>query len=164
MTLVRSQYRLRLAALAAVTALCLSTGVALAEQVTVEGRNVEVVEDMASDAATVEMVPPGNKLEVIGKTGRWLKVRTPTGKQGYVPETMVKRNTSGFDLTAITGGPRASDVSAANAGRGLTEQAGTYARSRGYRTDGPDKLVALRQQAKPDLKKFKEQGKVGIQR
>ncbi len=138
--------------------------VALADQVTVEGRSVEIVEDMASDAATVELVPPGNKLEVIGKTGRWLKVRTPTGKTGFVPETMVKRNTSGFDLTAITGGPRASDVSAANAGRGLTEQAGTYARSRGYRTDGPDRMVALRQLAKPDLKKFKDEGRVGVKR
>lgn len=158
-----SRHLLQKAAFLAAIAL-MPAGLAFADQVTVEGRNVEIVEDMASDAATVELVAPGNKLEVIGKTGRWLKVRTPTGKTGFVPETMVKRNTSGFDLTAITGGPRASDVSAANAGRGLTEQAGTYARSRGYRTDGPDRMVALRQAAKPDLKKFKEEGRVGVKR
>lgn len=160
----RTSRRLHHAVLAGVATLTLSAGVALAEQVIVQGRSVEIVQDMASDAATVELVAPGNKLEVIGKTGRWLKVRTPSGKMGYVPETMVKRNTSGFDLTAITGGPRASDVSAANAGRGLTEQAGTYAKSRGYRTDGPDRMVALRQTAKPDLKKFKDDGRVGVSR
>lgn len=158
-----ARHALRKAAVLTAIAM-IPAGVALAEQVTVEGRNVEVVDDMASDAATVELVAPGNKLEVIGKTGRWLKVRTPSGKTGFVPETMVKRNTSGFDLTAITGGPRASDVSAANAGRGLTEQAGTYARNRGYRTDGPDRMVALRQMAKPDLKKFKDEGRVGVKR
>jgi len=156
--------RFRRAILAGLAAIAISGGVVLGDQVLVQGRNVEVVEDMASDAATVELVAPGNKLEVIGKTGRWLKVRTPTGKTGFVPETMVKRNTSGFDLAAITGGPSASDMSAANAGRGLTEQAGTYARSRGYRTDGPDRLVALRQKYKADLKQFKAEGRVGVQR
>jgi hypothetical protein len=140
-----------------------------ADTVQVQGRPAEVVREMASDAATVEMVQPGQSLEVLGKTGRWLQVRTPGGKTGYVPETMVKRRDAGGNgfsnfVGALAGNPNASEMGASAATRGLTPEAEKYAQSRGLRTDAPDRLVALRQSAKPDLKRFKETGNVGVRR
>ena len=140
----------------------LAGGVSLAEQLTVGTRAVEVVAEQATDADTVELVPVGGKLDVLGKSGGWLQVRTPGGKTGYVLETVVVKKSGGLNLSALTGGPSASDASASMAGRGLSEQAGTFARSHGYKTDAPDKMVAMRQKYKADLKAFKSEGNVGV--
>ena len=149
--------------------LALSGSAALADQVQVQGRTVEVVREMASDAETVELVRPGQAMEALGKSGRWLQVRTPSGKTGYVPEAMVNRRGSGGTgfsnfVSGLTGNPTASDAAAGNASRGLTPEAAKYANSRGLRTDAPDRLVELRNRAKPDLKKFKDVGNVGVKR
>ena len=170
MTAPKPSHRLFTAIVMGVAVLTFSGSAArAADQAQVQGRNLEVVSEMASDAARVELVRPGQTLEVLGKNGRWLQVRTPGGKTGYVPEAMVKRRGgggSGFAqaLSGLTGSPSASDLSAGNAAKGLTPDAEKYAQSRGYRTDAPDRLVALRNQAKPDLQKFKEQGNVGVKR
>ena len=141
-------------------ALSCGIGVAAGEMLTAP-RNIEVVATMSTAADTVEVVRSGQRLEVIAKEGSWLQVRTPSGKTGYVLASRIQRRGGGLDIGAVTGGPSASAVSSATAGRGLSPEAAGYAQSRGYPTDAPDRLVAFRLNAKPDLKAFKDEGNVG---
>jgi hypothetical protein len=138
-----------------------TAGVAIARQIVVQPRAVEVVTEMATDSDTVEIVKPNTTLEVLGESGKWLKVQTPSGKTGYVPTALVTQGSGGLKLSAITGGPSASKLSASNAGKGISPQAEKYAGAHGYRTEGPDRMTSMRQKYKADLKAFEQDGQVG---
>lgn len=157
----RTSRHVRLSAMVAGAVLATATGVAIARQITVQPRAVEVVAQMSTDSDTVEVVQPNQQLEVLGESGPWLKVRTASGKTGYVPAAIASRKSGGVNVSALTGGPDASQMGASNAGRGLTPEAGAYAQTHGYRSDGPDRIAAMRLKYKADLKAFKQEGQVG---
>jgi hypothetical protein len=138
-----------------------AAGVAIAKQITVQPRAVEVVAEMSTDSDTVEVVQPNQRLEVLGESGPWLKVKTASGKTGYVPAAIVSRKSGGMSAAHLTGGPDATQMGASTAGKGLTQDAGSYAQSHGYRSDGPDRIAAMRTKYKPDLKSFEQEGQVG---
>jgi hypothetical protein len=139
----------------------LSCGIAWAEQLVVQTRGAEVVEAMSTESDRVEVVGPNQSLEILGRSGKWLNVRTPSGKTGYVLEAAVQKRTGGKGLSALTGGPSAAETSGSLAGRGLTPEAAAYAASHGYNTEGPGRMRDMSLKYKPDLKAFKQEGKVG---
>jgi uncharacterized protein YgiM (DUF1202 family) len=160
--------------LLAVAAAAAAAGVLLAApaaraadaEVQVFPRAAEVVAEKSVDSDTVEAVSPGQRLTVLEESDGWLRVRTPAGKEGYIWRNQVKssKEPNFFNKvgSAIVGGDAtASKTSAANAGRGMTEEARQYALSKGYDTTGPDKMIALRQAYKPQVKQFAQDGRVG---
>ena len=138
-------------------------------QVEVSPRAAEVVAEKSVDSDTVEAVALGTKLTVLEESDGWLRVRTATGKEGFIWRNQVKsaKEPNFFNKlgsTIVGGDATASQTSAANAGRGMSEEARQYAAARGYNTAGPDKMLALRQACKPDVKKFAQDGRVGAKR
>jgi hypothetical protein len=139
-----------------------AAGVAIAKTIVVQPHAVEVTAEMSTDSDPIEVVQPNQTLEVVGESGAWLKVKTASGKIGYIPKAIVSRSSSGAGVAArgLTG-VDAAQAGAAAAGKGLTEEAARYAHSQSYRTDGPDRMAAMRQKYHPELKSFKNEGQVG---
>lgn len=159
----RTSRNVRLTGIIAGAVVSTAAGLAIAKTITVQPRAVEITTEMSTDSDPIEVVQPNQTLEVLSESGPWLKVKTASGKIGYVPAANVSRKSSSSNVVArgLTGGADASQVGAAKAGRGLTEDAAVYAQSHALRTDGPDRMTEMRQKFHPELKSFKAEGQVG---
>jgi hypothetical protein len=134
------------------------SAVAVAEQVVVK-TDVDVRADKNPLADAVESVPTETKLEVLGREGGWVKVRTPGGKEGYVAQDDLPANTN---LAGAQGNAVASDVDASAAGRGLQEDTEKYAAAKNLNKAGVNQMLAWNKAVSSnDLKAFAAAGHVG---
>jgi hypothetical protein len=139
---------------------------AMAEQVVVEVQTLTVRSGKGSMYPPVAEVPNQTKLDVIERQpDGWLKVKA-NDKEGFIKESALKpRSPSMFGgasagANALTG--NTSDVGAAAAARGISDDAHTYAVSKGYKTDALNQMIASRNRvAGQRWIQFTQEGKVG---
>ncbi|HSI35979.1 MAG: SH3 domain-containing protein [Phycisphaerae bacterium] len=151
--------------LAGLVALSVLSGSALAEDVFVKQSRVVVREGKGAAYDEVTTVAKGDRLQVVGREGPWIKVRAK-GREGYVFESAVADQKPGEDLGAglskmLGGNAQASSASDAAAGKGLGE-ALDLAKSRGQSTAGLQKMKAIRKSVSgKDWEQFTREGNVG---
>ena len=143
--------------------LCMA-GVAAAQDVYVKLPVANILAGKGAGTDRVAQVKKGEKLQVIGKEGSWLKVKAGDN-EGYVHENSVSSSAGGGDtsgLSKILGGASGSSAaSSGEAGKGLGE-ALAYARSKGMSPAGLDRMLELRKTVRgSDWTKFTAEGNVG---
>ena len=115
----------------------------------------------------------GTEVNVVESTGRWLKVMTPAGKEGYVYAGRVSDSPPAAEVSGEDGGifgdsMKKSQITTAKADsarsiRGLSPAAAQYAKDRGTPEMYKKSLdVVLARKVSPkELKAFLKEGKIG---
>jgi uncharacterized protein YgiM (DUF1202 family) len=115
----------------------------------------------------VESVNKSAKLQELERTDDgWIKVKTPSGKEGYVFNKSVgdKPPSGGNALTAMnmTSDAEAAQMSTGAAAKGLEPEAEKYARNKNYNKAALDSVVALNKSVKGSTwMQFCKDGRVG---
>jgi hypothetical protein len=150
------------AALVSACVLGAATAVVVAEQMAVQRPRAEVLDAKGSAGDVIETIKLNGSLEVLGHEGPWVRVRTPSGKVGYVANAVFQKSSGGTDLSAASGSSTASRTEASAAGRGLDPDVENYIASKHL-----DPAALLRMQAIRDacrgkrLRSFEKTGNVG---
>ena len=160
--------------IAVVLALMLSTSAAMAEEKRwVSSVGTALQADASATSDTVADVPVGTELTVLESGGRWLKVRSASGSEGWVyagrvSDTPPAAEVSGGDGGLFGDSMQQSQINTAKADsarsiRGLSPEATAYAKDRGtpevYKKS-LDAILARKVSAK-ELKAFLKEGKIG---
>jgi len=118
---------------------------ALAEDVWVNRTELQIREGKGAAFAPVATARKGEKLTVISREGKWLKVQLGD-KQGYVYEDAIsaRQVSAGGDLGSLLGSPDSSGLSAAAAAKGLQPGALTFANSGNFNTAPLQAMIARR--------------------
>jgi len=138
-----------------------ATAVVIAEQITVQRPQAEVLDAKGSAGDVIEIIPKAGTLEVLGpREGPWIHVRTPSGKVGYIAGAVADAGSDGPDLSGVTG-THASGSGATAAGRGWDPEVETYVSSNKLNRKGLEQMEANRRQyrGKP-MKEFEKAGKL----
>ncbi|HEY7118716.1 MAG TPA: SH3 domain-containing protein [Tepidisphaeraceae bacterium] len=140
---------------AAVLAGAVITGAAFAEDVVVKLPHVGLLAQKSGKGPRVAELKDGDKLQVVGKEGTWLRVKAGD-KEGYVQANSVGTGQGGgSSFNQMIAGT--SEASSAAAGKGLGE-ALKYAQTKGMSTAGLDRMIALSKSLTPaDWEKFNSQ-------
>lgn len=145
-------------------------GAALAETVYVRTPSAEIRSGRTALDTLVERVPRGTPLEVLEREGRWLLVKTPQGKEGWVyASRTAPEKPEGSDgvLARLGKGFRgeAAETSASAGARGLDKVAEEHANRAGVR---PADVAAINRMEKFSaqvterrVEDFLRKGKVG---
>jgi uncharacterized protein YgiM (DUF1202 family) len=158
----------------AALALLLAASIAMAEEkrwVSSEGTTLKAEASATSENVADVMV--GTEVTIVESGGRWLKVRTAAGKEGWVYAGRVSETPPAAEVAGDDGGifgttMQKSQISTAKADsarsiRGLSPEAAKYARDRGtpevYKK-ALDIVLARKVSAK-ELKAFLKDGKIG---
>jgi hypothetical protein len=142
---MKSPHRTR--ALIAAALLGVSTA-ALAEDVTVKLPTATVLAGKTARSAKVAQLSEGQKLQVLGREGSWLKVKIGE-KEGYVHENAVSASGGGGGeglggLGKMLGSASgASSATSAEAGRGIGESE-KWAQSKNMSAAGLQRMIAIR--------------------
>jgi hypothetical protein len=151
-------------ALACAGVLALSAaGVAVAETIWVSAGQVDVRDGKTALNERVDTVKKGDQLEVLAREGRFVKVKTPSGKEGYVFVNATSNQRVGGEAFAALRGPvDAGEAQSGGAIKGLNPEANAYAAEKGIDRKGFDDLIDMRKNLKPaELQAFMDEGKVG---
>jgi len=153
---VRKMKTLRRSVMAAVLA-----GVAVtasAEQVTIH-KALDVLAEKNPFADTVESIPSETSLEKLGTEGSWVKVKTPSGKIGYLTSDDIQ---SPLSLNGLAANNSADLAAASNAGRGLNDDSREFAKQKNLKLDGLNSMVNTgKAVSRQDVRDFGKAGKVG---
>ncbi len=170
MRITRSMTR----SMVAVLALLLAASIAMAEEkrwVSSEGTALKA--EASATSENVADLSVGTEVAVVESGGRWLKVRTSAGKEGWVYAGRVSETPPAAEVAGGDGGifgdsMKSSQIKTAKADsarsiRGLSPGAAQYAKDRGtpemYRKS-LDVVLARKVSAK-ELKAFLKEGKIG---
>src|SRR5258708_6332236 len=122
-------------------------------------RDLDVVADKNPLSATVETVPSQTELQPLAHEGSWIKVRTPSGKEGYVSSDDVAQLAS---LSGATGDTSVNGLAVTSASKGLTDDTKKYADLKHFKTDNLNQMVAWGNDVSPkEVKDFAKGGHVG---
>lgn len=155
-------------------ALLLFAATAFAEEkrwVSSEGTALKA--EASATSETVVDVLVGTEVTVVESGGRWLKVKTAAGKEGWVYAGRVSETPPAAEVAGGDGGlfgdtMKSSQINTAKADsarsiRGLSPGAAQYAKDRGTPEEyknALDKVLARKVSAK-ELKTFLKEGKIG---
>ncbi len=157
-----------------VAALVLSASMALADEtrwVSSDGTSLKAEASAAS--RNVADVPVGTEVTVVEAGGRWLKVRTAAGKEGWVYAGKISDTPPAAEVSGGEGGIfgeslQKSQITTAKADsarsiRGLSPEAARYAKDRGtpevYKKSLD--LILSRKVSDRELKAFLTEGRIG---
>jgi hypothetical protein len=158
---------------ALVLLLALAGTMAMAEEkrwVSSDGTTLKTEASISS--ADVASLPVGTELSVIEAGGRWIKVKTANGKEGWVYAGRVADTAPSAEVTKegglFGGAVQGSQIETAKADsarsiRGLSPETSQYAKRRGTPESFKkelDKILARKVSAK-ELKTFLREGKIG---
>ena len=158
----------------AALALLLAASVAMAEEkrwVSSEGTALKA--EASATSENIADMQIGTTVTVVESGGRWLKVRTVTGKEGWVYAGRVSDTPPAAEVSADDGGlfgasMQKSQISTAKADsarsiRGLSPEAAQYAKDRGTPEMYKKSLdvVLERKVSANELKAFLKEGKIG---
>jgi hypothetical protein len=151
-------------ATAVAAAIGVSTTAARAEDVTVKLPAASVLAGKTARSAKVVQLKQGDKLQVVGREGAWLKVKY-AGQEGFIHENSVAAGGGGggglSGIGKFLSGSDASASSSAEAGRGLGESA-AWARSNNMNASGLQRMIAIRNSVgDADWQQFAADGKGG---
>lgn len=158
----------------AALALLLFAAAAMAEEkrwVSSEGTALKAEASATSESVVDVLV--GTEVTVVESGGRWLKVKTAAGKEGWVYAGRVSETPPATEVAGGDGGlfgdtMKSSQINTAKADsarsiRGLSPGAAQYAKDRGTPEEykkALDKVLARKVSAK-ELKAFLKEGKIG---
>jgi hypothetical protein len=139
----------------------------------VTGDGATLKQEASVSAADLAPLPVGTELVLLESGGRWLKVRTATGKEGWVYAGRVAdappaAEVAGGDGGLFGGAMQNSQIQTAKADsarsiRGLSPEVAQYAKQRGtpeaFKKE-LDKVLARKVSAK-ELRAFLRDGKIG---
>lgn len=160
--------------IAAGVALLLFAAAAVAEEkrwVSSEGTALKA--EASATSETVLDLLVGTEVTVVESGGRWLKVKTPAGKEGWVyagrvSETAPAAEVAGGDGGAFGSSMKSSQINTAKADsarsiRGLSPGTAQYAKDRGTPEEYKKSLdiVLARKVSAKELKAFLKEGKIG---
>jgi uncharacterized protein YgiM (DUF1202 family) len=160
--------------IAAVLALLLAASVAIAEEkrwVSSEGTALKA--EASATSENIADMQIGTAVSVIESGGRWLKVKTAAGKEGWVYAGRVSDTPPAAEVSGDGGGlfgasMQKSQISTAKADsarsiRGLSPEAAQYAKDRGTPEMYKKSLnvVLDRKVSANELKAFLKEGKIG---
>jgi hypothetical protein len=129
---------------AAVAVLGTLSTAAIAEEAVVKLPAASVLSEKTARSTKVANLKTGDKLQVLGHEGSWLKVRFD-GKEGYVHENCVGGGGGDNKLGKMLGqASGASESSGALAGKGVGESAMAWAKAHSMNTAGLDRMIAIR--------------------
>jgi hypothetical protein len=158
----------------AVLALMLCASMAMAEEkrwVSSEGTVLKA--EASATSENVADVLVGTEVTVVESGGRWLKVKTAAGKEGWlyagrVSDTPPATEVAGDDGGIFGGSMQKSQINTAKADsarsiRGLSPEAAKYAKDRGTPEVYKKSLdiVLARKVSAKELKAFLKEGKIG---
>jgi hypothetical protein len=155
--------RRRIALVLPALLLCAAT-TALAEDVWVNRAQLQIRDGKGAAFAPVATAKKGDKLVVITREGKWLKVQLGD-KQGYVYEDAIspRQVSAGGDLGSLLGSPESSGLSAAAAAKGLQPGAVTFASTGNLSTAPLQAMIARRNAVTgPEWVAFAQAGNVGM--
>ena len=144
-----------------------------AEKRWVSSEGTTLKSEASATSDNVADVNVGTEVTVVESGGRWLKVRTAAGKQGWVyagrvSETPPASEVAGDDGGIFGGSMKSSQINTAKADsarsiRGLSPEATQYAKDRGTPEIYKKSLdVVLARKVSPnELKAFLKEGKIG---
>ncbi len=160
--------------MAATMALLLFAGTALAEEkrwVSSEGTALKA--EASASSETVADVLVGTEVAVVESGGRWLKVKTVSGKEGWIYAGRVSETPPASEVAGGDGGlfgdtMQKSQINTAKADsarsiRGLSPETTQYAKDRGTPEVYKKALdvVLVRKVSAKELKAFLKEGKIG---
>ncbi len=158
----------------AVLALLLTAVAAMAaEKRWVSSEGTALKAEASATSASVAEVPVGTEVTVVESGGRWLKVRTTAGKEGWlyagrVSDTAPAAEVGGGEGAIFGDSMKSSQINTAKADsarsiRGLSPEAAMYAKGRGTPEVYKKALdsVLARKVAARELKAFLQEGKIG---
>jgi hypothetical protein len=157
----------------AVTLLLLATAAYAEEKRWVSSESTALKAEASATSETVVDVLVGAEVTVIESGGRWLKVKTAAGKEGWVYAGRVSDTPPAGEVTGDNGGifgdsMKKSQINTAKADsarsiRGLSPGAAQYAKDKGTPEQvkaALDKVLARKVSPK-ELKAFLKDGKIG---
>src|SRR5687768_3633554 len=155
----------RLATAAFALAIAGGTAVALAEEVWVKRPELDVRHAPSAAGNVVATVKKGQRLEVIGREGAWVKVKVGD-VEGYVSQNSLSEKKvgggGGINLSAVAGGPDTSGATASAGAKGLDDMAEKYAAAKGMDPKRVDEMIARTKSITADeLAAFTREGQVG---
>ena len=131
---------------------------AVADQITVR-KALDVLSDKNPFADPVESVASDAKLERLATDGSWFKVRTASGKEGYITSDDVD---SPARLVGVAASDQAGAAIATNANRGLYDDSRLFAEQKNLRLDGYHAMISMGNSvSRDDVRKFGKEGHVG---
>jgi hypothetical protein len=157
----------RIRVLLAAAVLGVGSGLVFGGDLFVQPERLDVREGPGLLFDPVESVTKSAKLQELERTDDgWIKVQTPSGKQGYVFKGSVgdKPPSGGSSMTAMnmTSDAEAAQMSTGAAAKGLEPEAEKYARNKNYSKAALDAVVALNKGVKGSTwMQFCKDGQVG---
>lgn len=138
----------------------------MAEDLYVQLDEVQVTDGPGQLFDAVTTVNKNEKLQVLEKTDDgWFKVKTPSGKEGYVfQETVGKQPAAGGTSVNATSDAEARRLGAAAASKGIEPEAKQYASAKNYDPAALQRVVDLNARSNEKARKwvaFCNDGKVG---
>lgn len=139
-----------------------ATAVVVAEQKTVKRPRAEVLDAKGSAGDVIETVPRDGSLEVLNRESPWVKVRTATGKVGYVTDAVFEPISASPDLLGSTAGKNASPTEASAAGKGWDPEVEGYVSSNHLNRKGLEEMEKMRAECRgKPMREFQKAGKLG---
>jgi uncharacterized protein YgiM (DUF1202 family) len=140
-------------------------GAVAAEEVWVKRMSLPIREGQGAAFATVATAVKGDKLQVVERDGKWLKVQLGD-KQGYVYEDSISARevkAGGDELrAALGGGSETSALAADAAAKGLQPETEAYTKSKNLNSASLEKMIARRKSVTGEQwTAFTADGKVG---
>jgi hypothetical protein len=142
--------------------LALTAAAVSAEDVFVKYATGPVYTTKSARAGTVAVLKRGDKLQVLGREGAWLKVMAD-GKEGYIGSNSVATaQNSGGGGVSFLGSSGSESATAGAAAKGVDDST-KWAKTNSKSTAGLDRMEALRYSLikDGDCEKFAVEGKVG---
>jgi hypothetical protein len=122
-------------------------------------RSADVRNDQSAAADTVVAVTKGQRVQVLERSGPWVRVSV-NGKEGWVSSESVSSREVKPD-TDLVGRGSGAEMSSGAAIKGLQPIAGDYAKSRSLSKAGLDEMIAIKKSVSPTmLKDFIDQGAI----
>ena len=145
----------------------ISASAALAETVYVKLRSGTIRSGADATLAPLADVKQGDKLEVLGHEGSWLKVSVG-GKQGYIHQNAISDKPVGGQGGSLGKGSSnvtASAGGASLAGRGIGDDAGKWSQGKNLNIAGLERMLVqnevIRHQSGDIFAQFVRSGNVG---
>lgn len=156
-------------------AICLALSIPAAfalQKMWVSSDRARLKADKKASSATLSTVPTGTEVTVLSSHKRWYKIRTPSGKMGWMyrgrlsqsPPAQKSQDQTGDPLAGLSGSRIGADeASTSRPIRGLSPETEQYAKERGtpaaYK-EALDRVLSMRM-TDHELEVFLEKGKIG---
>src|SRR5215217_4708501 len=135
----------------------------VAEHVTVGVPQLHIQSSKGGFGVPVAVVSKNSRLDVIGREGDWLKVRTSDGKEGYIRQTALTARSLQPAANAALISAASSGATPTAASKGALEaETRNYASAKGLSTQGVETMMATHLSITPEeFEQFQREGAVG---